>query len=509
MEELISQLIFFLKGIWKYRWHAAVLSWVVAVAGWAGVYLLPDSYQVSARVYVDTQSILKPLMAGMTNIPNVEQQVNIMSRTLISRPNVEKVMRMVDLDLKTRTPRDKEEVLNELMKDIKIGGTGRDDIYTISYSNPNSRVAKDVVQALLTIFVESSIGDKKSDSDKAVQFIEDQIQTYEAKLVAAETALKDFKLKNAGLLPREGSNYGSQLMAAADSLSQARLELREAEQARNAIRMQVAQANGQRVAGGPAPLPANPELDERIQSLRKNLDTLRLNFTDAHPDIMSAKRLIAQLETQKKEEASRVKQGSDPTASYSPMLQQLNIALAEAEARVASMRARVDEYASRHAHLGAMIKAAPEVESALTQLNRDYQVNKENYEKLLGRREAARLSGDLSATSDMIKFRVVDPPAVPLQPTGPARMKLFSFVFVGALLAGIGGALLLSQLRPTFMTQSSLRDATGLPVLGSVSMNWTTEEKTRRRRGVAMLSLTLLVLAALYAGGMARMLMHS
>src|SRR5690606_30495855 len=106
-----------------------------------------------------------------------------------------------------------------------------------------------VVQALLTIFVESSLGDKKSDSDKAIQFIEDQIQGYEEKLLAAESALKDFKTKNAGLLPREGSNYAAQMLAAKDLLSQARLELREAEQARNAIRLQVAQASGQRVAG--------------------------------------------------------------------------------------------------------------------------------------------------------------------------------------------------------------------------------------------------------------------
>ncbi|MGV3654262.1 MAG: XrtA system polysaccharide chain length determinant [Noviherbaspirillum sp.] len=506
MEELISQAVFFLKGIWKYRWQAAVLSWIVAVAGWAGVYLLPDSYQASARVYVDTQSILKPLMAGMTNIPNVEQQVSIMSRTLISRPNVEKVMRMVDLDLKAKTPRDKETVLSELMKDIKISGTGRDDIYTITYSNPDPRVAKNVVQSLLTIFVESSLGDKKSDSDKAIQFIEDQIQSYEEKLVAAENALKDFKLKNAGLLPREGSNYASQMMAAGDLLNQARLELREAEQARNAIRLQVAQASGQRVEGAPA-LPVNPELDERIQSLKKNLDNLRLNYTEAHPDIVAAKRLITQLEAQKKEEAGRIRQNPEAAAAFNPMLQQLNVALTEAEARVASMRARADEYAARHARLSAMMKAAPEVESALTQLNRDYEVNKENYEKLLSRREAARLSGDLSATSDMIKFRVVDPPTVPLKPTGPARPQLFSLAFAGALLAGIGGALLVSQLRPTFMTQASLREATGVPVLGTVSMNWTSQEKSRRRRGMAMLTLVMLALAALYAAGMARMLL--
>ena len=138
MEETINQVLFLLKGVWKYRWHAIVAAWVIALAGWIRVYTLDDNYQASARVFVDTQGILKPLMSGMTTLPNVEQQVSIMSRTLLSRPNVEKVMRMVDLDIKAKTPKEKEELITDLMKEIKIVSTGRDDIYTISYNNTES-----------------------------------------------------------------------------------------------------------------------------------------------------------------------------------------------------------------------------------------------------------------------------------------------------------------------------------------------------------------------------------
>ncbi|MDO9190357.1 MAG: Wzz/FepE/Etk N-terminal domain-containing protein, partial [Sulfurimicrobium sp.] len=125
MEELITQLLTYVKGVWKYRWYAVVAAWVVAIAGWVVVYQLPDDFQASARIYVDTQSVLKPLMSGMTAPPNVEQQVTIMSRTLISRPNVERVMRMVDLDIKAKTVKDHDEYIKELMSQIKIGSTGR------------------------------------------------------------------------------------------------------------------------------------------------------------------------------------------------------------------------------------------------------------------------------------------------------------------------------------------------------------------------------------------------
>jgi polysaccharide chain length determinant protein (PEP-CTERM system associated) len=503
MEETINQVLFLLKGVWKYRWHAVVAAWIFALAGWMRVYTLDDNYQASARVFVDTQSILKPLMSGMTTLPNVEQQVSIMSRTLLSRPNVEKVMRMVDLDIKAKTPKENEELINDLMKEIKIVSTGRDDIYTISYNNPNPRIAKDVVQSLLTIFVEGSFGDKKNDSDKAILFLDDQIKNYEAKLVQAETALKEFKIKNSGSLP-QGGDYGTQVQAAADQLNQARLDLREAEQARNAIQVQI-MGNG--TGATTASALVNPELDGRIQALQKNLDTMRLQYTEQHPDIVSAKRLIKQLEAQKVEEAKNFKPGGDRGANYSPMLQQLNVSLSTAEARVASMRARVDEFTARYDRLRTQSVKGPELETQMAQLNRDYQVNKENYQQMVSRREAARLSGDLTNTTDMVKFRVVDPPTVPLRPAGPDRLRLASLVFLGSLVAGIAFAMLLSQLRPTYLSQHGLRESTGLPILGSVSMNWTDHERAKRKRSFYAFGASLAILVTLYAGVMARMLL--
>jgi polysaccharide chain length determinant protein (PEP-CTERM system associated) len=172
------------------------------------------------------------------------------------------------------------------------------------------------------------------------------------------------------------------------------------------------------------------------------------------------------------------------------------------------MRTRVEEYSARVARLRTQSGQVPEVEAQLAQLNRDYQVNKENYQKLLERRESARLSGDLSSATDFLNFRVIDPPTVPSAPTGPNRMRLFSAVFVAALIAGIAVAFLMSQLRPTFLSQATLRDVTGLPVLGSIGMNWTAEQTVRRKRRLAALGVSVLVLFGVYGAGMAAILSH-
>lgn len=511
MAEITAVLLNFLKAIGKYRWHAIVITWVVALIGWVVVLRLPNQYEASARVYVDTQSILKPLLANMTSVPNLEQQVMFMRRTLISRPNVERLMRMVDLDVKAKDSKEHDKIVDELMQQIKITGTERDDIYTITYTADNAKLGKDVVQSLLTIFVEGSFSGKKQDSEKAVQFIDDQIKTYEEKLAAAENSLKEFKLKNLGMLPGGGSgtgDFGGQLQQATDQLSQARLELAEAEQARNAIRRQI--------SGDPAkpgtvkidPALMDPELEARIVAAQKNLDTLRMQYTEQHPDVISTRRLLDQLMAQRAELAKGKKRSLDPGASYSPMLQQLNVSLSQAEAHVASMRARVSEYEARVARLRTQSTTAPEIEAQFAQLNRDYTVNRENYQKLVERRESARLSGDLTSATDMLQFRVIDPPTVPNHPSGPNRLRLFSLVFVGALVAGLAVAFLMSQLRPTFLSQSALREVTGLPVLGSIGMNWTPEQTVKRKRRLVALASSVLLLFGAYGIGMAAILVR-
>ena len=216
------------------------------------------------RVFVDTQSVLNLLLSGMTTLPNLEQQVMFMRRTLISRPNGERVLRMVDLGIKCRSLKEHEKQVDELIDNIKISGTERDDIYTISFSSPNPKLGKDVVQSLLTIFVEGSFGGKKQDADKAVQFI--------------------------GQIGSDGVGLAS--------------------------------------IGK-----ANPELDERIQAVQKQLDAARMQYTEAHPDIVGGRHLLAQLEEKKREDARNAKPSGDPGANYSPMLQQLKVALSEAEAR--------------------------------------------------------------------------------------------------------------------------------------------------------------------------------
>ena len=163
------------------------------------------------------------------------------------------------------------------------------------------------------------------------------------------------------------------------------------------------------------PAPACSELDGRIDAQRKQLDELLRRFTDQHPDVVATRKLISQLEEQRKEEidARRNAAPESPaklSASNNPVFQRLKIALAEAEANIASC-GRAPLKRTRVAELRAIANKAPEIEAELTQLDRDYDVMRKNYEQLVSRRESASMSGDVDSAG-LAEFRIIDPPRI-------------------------------------------------------------------------------------------------
>lgn len=505
MHESADQLLSQLKTLWRYRWHTVAVTWFIAVSGWTVVYLIPDRYEAQARVYVDTQSMLRPLLSGLAVQPNAEQMVTMMGRTLINRLNVEKVIRMADMDIGLIASEDRQKMASHMMKALEIRSTGRENLYTIAYTDHDRERAKRVVQSLLTIFMEGNVGDKRRDSDLARNFIEEQLQNYSEKLVAAEKAVTEFKRRHQAVMPGAGRDYYARLSDAKTALSQGLLELRVAVTSRDAIKQQLAgdarissRPGDQGSANGPT-----PEIDIRIQTLEQRLDGLRLTYTEEHPDVVALVRSIAQLKEQKMEKTAK----PDTEVPRGPAYQQLMVALASAEANVAAMTARAAEYRVRYQELQEAANAFPQVEAEYKQLTRDYDVIKDRYDKLLERRESAQISGDVAASDAALGFRVIDPPQVPLAPSQPNRLQLMSLVLLAALGGGLGFAFLIGQIRPTFNDERRLREASGLKVLGSVAMASNDDQKKRRRRGLFALLLSFLSLLSTYFAIMASLMM--
>ncbi|MCX8050214.1 MAG: hypothetical protein N3A55_11230 [Methylohalobius sp.] len=486
MYELLQQGLGYLKVASRYKWWGVAMAWVVCIAGWVFISQMPDQYKAEAKVFVDTRSVLRPLLSGLTIEPDVAGQVRLMTRLLFTRPNLEKIARMTDLDLAAKDEKAMEAIVNRLKSSLAIEAASQVNIFTISAEDADPQLAKRLVQAMLTVFVEQALGETRRDSDTAQRFLDQQIQEYQRRLQEAEKAIEEFKRKNYGLLPNQGGDLYGVLQETQTQLEEAKLAVQEAVQRRDEIARQLANEEPifEDFGGGQSPIEA------KIQALQARLEELLIKYTDKHPEVIALKRGIAEL---KKQQAEVMASGEDVAGEAlpdelssggeaNPVFQQMKLVLSEAEANVASLQARVKAYEDKIRKLQEQMDARLKVETELKNLNRDYDTIRSNFENLLARREKARLSESVEQNTDTVKFQVVDPPQVPSKPSAPNRILLSTGVLGAGCAVGFGLTILLALLRPTFISVQQLREVTGLPVLGSISMNWVLVVRKRKLR---------------------------
>ena len=497
MGDIRIQLLTYLNGIWRRRWFAIVIAWLVCVAGWIAVLTLPNQYRSEARIYVDAAS-LGPLLKGIAVNQNVDEKVGIMTRTLLSRPNLEQVARMTDLDVTVTTPGELEGLLGRLENSTEIKGQGR-NLFLVSFQDRDPVLAREVVQALLTIFVENNLGEDREEMATARSFIDDQIAVYEGQLRSAEMRLAQFKQENGHILSAKG-NFAARLEDSRSNLAQMKLSYDDAIARRNQLQTQLKEvpqfleidSTAPQIILGGGGTPASLLLG-RIEEMQQNLDNLLLKFTDRHPDVIATQRTLDRLMAQYEKEQAAAESGESDspltpsrpkTKLPNPLYDEVKLKLVDNEAEVITLRRRLGQAEAQVAKLEALTQTAPQVEARLADLDRDYGVIKRKYEDLLQRREAGRLAEAVQAKSDPIQFRVVDPPQVPTSPSAPNR-KLFMFVvLVAGLGAGVGFVFLLSQIDESFSAPEDLKRTFGIPVLGSVSVLVSRAQQHRRVFGL-------------------------
>ena len=471
---------------WQRRWLALATMAAVGVCSAVAVSMFHDRYQATARVYVNTQTVLKPLMQNLTFQPDIDQQVSMLARTLISRPNVEKLVADPSLELDRADAGERDRVVSRLMADIKVVPVGSGNLYDVSYRGTSPERARRLVGATVGLFVDSGAGDKKRDSQEARSFIDDQIHSYETKLVDAENRLKEFKVRNFGITGVSNQDYFGRVSALTEEVSKLRVDLSAAEQGRDSYRRELTSENPQLPIDHTSDVAAAPgSIGARIADQRRSLDELLRRYTDEHPDVVNARRVLAQLEAEgqrrKAEDQLLARSGQANSAATSPVYQKLRIAIAESEALVASLRSQLVAKQALLDQVRADAGRQPQAEAELAQLNRDYDVIRKNYDTMVARRESAALGVKLDESSQLAEFKVVEPPRVLSTPVAPSKANLAVFALLLSLVSGIAAAIAADLVWPTFDDRESLRQVTGRPVLGTLSV-LTTEAGLARRR---------------------------
>jgi len=480
MQDIFEEIIDYLKGIWLKRRYIIIATWLICPLGWFVVASMPNVYESEARVYVDTQSLLRPLLKGLTVETNPNTQIRLMVKTLLSRPNLERISRMTDLDVQASNSEEYEQIIKDLKENIKISGVGRENIYTLSIEDKDPEMAKNIVRSALTVFIENTLGETRSDSDSAQKFLNTQIKDYENRLSNAESRLTSFKQKYSDILPEQSGGYYSKLNSNKDTLKAIELELLENKTRLDSAKKQLSQSI---VADADSDNKIKSEssiqttYDDRITELEVQLDTLKLRYTDRHPDVIEVSRNLSHLNKQRSAEIEKyLAQNNENTGSLkrlsaNPVIQEVQIQVNQLENLIASLNVRADDYRQRIIELENRVHTLPEIEAELVALNRGYEITKKKYEELLSRKETASLAQQADETTDKIQFRVIDPPRKATKPSGPKRFILFGVVLVLGFGVGIGLSFVFSQITPVATSTTQLSKATGVPIFGVVSAN--------------------------------------
>ena len=468
------------RAAWRRRWVGLFMAWLICGIGWVGVYLVPNQYESTARLYVDADAILTPLLRGLAADSAPSSQLEVLQRTLLSHPNLEKLISKTDLDLSVSSPSDRERLLQNLAVDLQVKPQTK-NLFTITYRNKNPKLAHDVVQTLLSIFVESATGSNRTDMENARRFLEHQISSYEQQLRAAEKRRADFRLKYVDVLPTDfgpDHPYTTATEGVRNTIRDLDGKIQDETTKRDALRQELEKTPPMLVSEDAA----RGSIRTRLQEAQEQLKMLLLRDTDQHPDVVAQRKLIEALKAS--HEGSLPATGStgradgaaapapaDPSrrSVANPLYEQLKVRLLDVDTSLASLQRQRTGQAELLEKLEKIQHEQPGLLAEYQNMDRDYGVLRKNYEELLARLQAANLAQAADTQADKVKLQIVDPPETPRLPVAPNRLLLVS----GVLIAGIGGGfaftVLLSQLDRSFSTVDQLRNL-GLPVLGGISI---------------------------------------
>lgn len=505
-------------------------AWMFCLIGWATVVMLPNIYEAKTRIYVDTTSLVRPLMRGIAVDTNVNDIVDEMQRTLLSHPNLVKVVHMADLDIGNKA--DIETLVLDLQKRVSFTSQGP-NLFTITYQGSDRNAAIRVVRSLLNVFVDNNLGNSRQDMQVARDFVDQQLAAYAKQLDESDKRMADFRAKNTGFLPGD-ENYTTKFNLAKQQLQSAQADLDDAVQQRDELKTQVAslpaylEGVGDSTAGPPLgasigsasfPSRVGPDPAARVAELEQKLDELLEVDTPQNPDVVQ---LRHQLDAAKKaagaarkdedtEEKSNAPLPAVPaeplTRVANPVHDQLMIQLVTLEGTIAGLKAKADRAQAEVQRWQSLAATAPDVQTEMAKMTRDYDIVKQTYDQLLARRDSAKIGNDLDTQTQAVQYRVIDPPDALPTPVAPNRPLMLSAVFVVALGVGIGFAFLLANLDDAVQTVGDLVQRFGLPVVGSVTMIWLPGQQRRMRRQMFLFGATAVVLFVAYGGVMSAVLL--
>jgi len=497
---LLNDLRLLVSELFKYRTPLISVFVVISFSVLGVGLVLPKVYQSYAMIQVNENDIIQPLMKGSavaTSIADVSRN----AKSLInSRRILLEVLKDTGHITQPVSPAVEEKLIEKISQRTEVSSVGQ-NLIKISYRDRDPLKAQKGAQRFAELFLSESRTKKNDESQSAFEFIDKQVESYHAKLLEAEKKLKEFRSAHMDARPGTEAQISEQLNRLQRQLETAKLDQKEERIRYESLERQLS-GEAETISG----LTRESQLQTRIGELQSELDTLRLTYTDTYPDVVQKQHQIEDLrnelaaETVRKKTAKADKNGKrerGASVTLNPQYQQLRTSLSESKTKLATLTARIEETKKT---IDAEILRGKKLhggEAELSELTRDYEVNRDIYQDLLKRRENARVSKNLESGTDG-RLALYESAFLPVKPTGIRFLHFMLAGLVLGVLIPVGLFYVFQQADPRIRSIEIIREEMQLPVLAVMPVLATPADIRIRNKNIRNLGLALILTVCFY-----------
>lgn len=472
--------------------------------------LLPKKYSSTTTILVEESNIIAPLMEGRAVATGVANRASIAREVAFSRKVMQQVLQAGGWAQTSALAKDK---LSEQITDRTQITNPRENLIQINYTDSDPTRAFHVTRRFAEMVISESLATKERESREAYGFIDSQVTQYHRKLTEAEAKLEAYRTSNPDARPGIDTDVNARIGELRRQVETSRLDLIDLRSEEGALDAQLSgesEVSSVQTRAG--------QIRARLAELMAQRETLLLTYTEQHPDVVRVEHQVRDLEDDLNRETTRqatrlassdTKTSSDGSTAMNPLYGELRSKLSEARSRSAAVSSRINTGETLLAQELDRSKRIAASESSLAELTRDYEVNRDLYQDLLKRRENARVSMNLDAEHRGLSFRIQEPAAMPLRPSGVRLLHVAGAGLGAAMLAPFMLLFGVIKLDPRVRAPLRIEREASLPVLGTMPLYVTPARRKEALRRYALAALVFALVPVTFALAITMKLVHS
>lgn len=475
-----------LQTAWRRKWFILVPAIAIAVGVAAWTHRLQDQFRSDVIILVVPQRVPEQYVRS-TVTTTVAERLQSISQQILSRTRLERIILDFNLYSEERKTGIMEDIVDAMRGQIEMRPV-QGDTFRVGFISQDPRTAMRVTERLGSLFIDESLRDREVLAEGTSQFLEAQLEDARRQLIDNEKKLEDYRRRNNGEMPAQLEanmqgmhNTEMQLQSLTDSLNRDR-------DRHLVLERTIADVDLTDVPLNPAALAARPETAaDRLRKAEDELRSMLLRLKPEHPDVVRARRTIAELRAAAEAEEASRPVSADLTPALSPAEQFRRSRINDAKQELANLDREVGAKTEEEKRLRGVlleyqqrIEATPTRQSELVDLTRDYGTLQSMYQNLLAKKQESQISANLERRQIGEQFRILDPARLPARPFTPDRPRFYAMGIFAGLGVGLALAGLLEYFDRTMRSEEDVMAALGLPVLASVPLIITAGASRRR-----------------------------